>query len=211
MPVILVANSKGGVGKSTVASNLAGFYAGRGERTMLGDLDRQQSISGWLQRRPESAASIATWDFSSTGVAKPPRDVTHIVLDTPSGISGSALKDAVKIAAKIIVPLQPSLFDIQATHSFLGKLAEHGATPANGRVAVIGTRVDPRTRAAGELERYVQDSGIPFLGWLRDTQNYVQLAAQGLTIWDVAPARVQPDLEQWTPIIHWTSNGRRAL
>jgi chromosome partitioning protein len=210
MPVILVANSKGGVGKSTVASNLAGFYAGRGERTMLGDLDRQQSVGDWLKLRPGSAPSITSWDFSE-GVAKPPRGVTHVVIDTPSGIDGKALKDAVKVAAKIIVPLQASLFDIQATHAFIGKLAEHGATTANGRVAIVGTRVDPRTRAAAQLERYVHDSGVPFLGFLRDTQNYVQLAAQGLTLWDVAPQRVQQDLEQWTPIIHWTSNGRRAI
>jgi chromosome partitioning protein len=211
MPVILVANSKGGVGKSTVASNLAGFYAGRGERTMLGDLDRQQSIGSWLKLRPTTASSITSWDFSDKGIAKPPRDVTHIVLDTPSGIEGPALRDAVKVAAKIIVPLQASLFDIQATHAFIGRLAEYGATPANGRVAVVGTRVDPRTRAANQLYRYVEDAGIPFLGFLRDTQNYVQLSAQGLTLWDVAPARVQQDLEQWTPIINWTSNGRRKV
>ncbi len=211
MPVILVANSKGGVGKSTVASNLAGFYAGRGERTMLGDLDRQQSIGSWLRLRPTTAAAITSWDFSAGGVAKPPRDATHIVLDTPSGIDGAALKDAVRVAAKIIVPLQASLFDIQATHAFIRRLAELGATPQSGRVAVVGTRVDPRTRAAGQLGRYVEDTGIPFLGALRDTQNYVQLSAQGLTLWDVAPARVQQDLEQWTPIINWTSNGRRKV
>jgi len=177
---------------------------------MLGDLDRQQSVGDWLKLRPGSAPSITSWDFSE-GVAKPPRGVTHVVIDTPSGIDGKALKDAVKVAAKIIVPLQASLFDIQATHAFIGKLAEHGATTANGRVAIVGTRVDPRTRAAAQLERYVHDSGVPFLGFLRDTQNYVQLAAQGLTLWDVAPQRVQQDLEQWTPIIHWTSNGRRAI
>jgi chromosome partitioning protein len=211
MSVILVANSKGGVGKSTVASNLAGFYAGQGECTMLGDLDRQQSVGSWLQLRPGSAPAIASWDFSQGGVAKPPRGVTHIVLDTPAGIDGAPLKEAVKAAAKIIVPLQASLFDIQATHAFLAKLAQYGATAANGRVAIVGMRVDPRTRAAGQLVRYVQDTGVPFLGFLRDTQLYVQLAAQGLTLWDVAPARVQQDREQWTPIIHWISNGRRAV
>jgi len=178
---------------------------------MLGDLDRQQSIGSWLKLRPSTASAITSWDFSGGGVARPPRDVTHIVLDTPSGINGAALKDAVKVAAKIIVPLQASLFDIQATHAFIGKLAEYGATPQNGRVAVVGTRVDPRTRAASQLARYVEDTGIPFLGYLRDTQNYVQLSAQGLTLWDVAPTRVQQDLDQWTPIIHWTSNGRRKV
>jgi len=211
MPVILIANSKGGVGKSTVASNLAGFYAGHGERTMLGDLDRQQTVRGWLRLRPQSAPTITSWDIDAAGVAKPPRGVTHIVLDTLAGINGSALRDAVRLSAKIIVPLQASLFDIEATHAFLGKLAEHGATVANGRVAIVGTRVDPRTRAAQQLDRYVQETRVPFLGFLRDTQIYVQLAAQGLTLWDVAPARVQQDIEQWAPIIHWISDGRRAI
>lgn len=179
---------------------------------MLGDLDRQQSISEWLKLRPEGAAAIGSWDFAGAGgVARPPKDVTHIVLDTPAGIGGAALKDAVRAAAKIIVPLQASLFDIQATHNFLGQLAQHGATIDNGRVAIVGTRVDARTRAASQLERYVQDTGVPFLGFLRDSQVYVQLAARGLTLWDVAPARVEQDLAQWKPIINWTSNGRRAL
>jgi chromosome partitioning protein len=71
--------------------------------------------------------------------------------------------------------------------------------------------VDARTRAASQLERYVNDNEVPFLGFLRNTQNYVQLAAQGLTLWDVAPARVQLDIEQWAPIIHWTSDGRRTI
>ncbi|HXY05719.1 MAG TPA: ParA family protein [Burkholderiaceae bacterium] len=211
MPVILVANSKGGVGKSTVASNLAGFYAGCGERTMLGDLDRQQTARGWLRLRPPSAAAITSWEFDERAVAKPPRGVTHIVLDTPAGINGSELRDAVRIAAKIIVPLQASLFDIEATHAFLGKLAEQGASIANGRVALVATRADPRTRAAQQLDRYVQQTRAPFLGFLRDAQIYVQLAAQGLTLWDVAPARVQQDIEQWAPIIHWISEGRRAV
>jgi len=178
---------------------------------MLGDLDRQQSVRNWLRLRPQGAAAIASWDFDGGGVAKPPRGVTHIVLDTPAGINGSELRDAVRLAAKVIVPLQASLFDIEATHAFLGNLARYGATVANGRVAIVGTRVDPRTRAALQLERYVQETRVPFLGFLRDTQNYVQLAAQGLTLWDVAPARVQQDIDQWAPIIHWISDGRRAI
>jgi len=76
---------------------------------------------------------------------------------------------------------------------------------------VLGTRAVPRTRAASQLERYVQDTGVPFLGFLRDSQIYVQLAARGLTLWDVAPGHVEQDLAQWAPIIHWTSNGRRAV
>jgi chromosome partitioning protein len=211
MTVILVANSKGGAGKSTVASNLAGFYAAQGERPMLGDLDRQQSLRSWLERRPSSAAPISSWEQSAGGAARPPGDATHIILDSPAGLEGAALRDAARHASKVIVPLQPSLFDIQATHRFLTRLADVGVNPAGGRVALLATRVDPRTRAAAQLDAYVKDIGVPFLGYLRDTQLYVQLAAQGLTLWDIAPSRVAQDVEQWLPVIHWASNGRRTV
>jgi chromosome partitioning protein len=181
MPVILVANPKGGVGKSTTATNLAGYFAARGQRTMLGDLDRQQSALAWLAIRPERAAPI----------------------DTPAAIRGHDLKDVLKLADRIVVPLQPSLFDIYATQAFLTKLAERGVLKDSGRVGVLGMRVDARTRAAEQLHRFVDSLGLPVLGYLRDTQNYVQLAAHGLTLWDVAPSRVARDIEQWQPLLEW--------
>jgi chromosome partitioning protein len=94
-----------------------------------------------------------------------------------------------KLADRIVVPLQPSLFDIYATQAFLAKLADRGVLKDSGRVGVLGMRVDARTRAAEQLHRFVDGLGLPVLGYLRDTQNYVQLAAHGLTLWDVAPSR----------------------
>lgn len=203
MPVILVANPKGGVGKSTTATNLAGYFASRGERTMLGDLDRQQSALAWLAIRPESAARIESWDRSDGRVARPPAGVTHVVLDTPAAIRGHDLKDVLKLADRVVVPLQPSLFDIYATQAFLAKLADRGVLKDSGRVGVLGMRVDARTRAAEQLHRFVDGLGLPVLGYLRDTQNYVQLAAHGLTLWDVAPSRAARDIEQWQPLLEW--------
>jgi chromosome partitioning protein len=113
------------------------------------------------------------------------------------------LKDALKVADRLIIPLQPSLFDIYATQAFLGRLAERGLMKEEGRVGVLGMRVDARTRAAEQLQRFVEDLGLPVLGFLRDTQNYVQLAAHGLTLWDVAPSRVAKDVEQWQPLLDW--------
>jgi chromosome partitioning protein len=203
MPVYLIANPKGGVGKSTVATNLAGYFARRGKKTMLGDLDRQQSSRAWLRLRPESLPRIDTWEVDGNQMARPPKDVTHAVIDSPAAISDPLLRDAMKAADRVIVPLQPSLFDIFATQAFLERLAHKIGLKDGSRVGVLGVRVDPRTRAAEQLERFVMGLGLPVLGFLRDTQNYVQIAAHGATLWDVAPSRVERDLEQWRPLIDW--------
>jgi len=205
MPVFLIANPKGGVGKSTVATNLAGYFARRGERTMLGDLDRQQSSRAWLALRPRALPSIETWQIDDEDVARPPRGVTHAVIDTPAALHGHLLRQALKAADRVIVPLQPSLFDIYATQAFLAKLADRGVLKNDGRVGVLGMRVDARTRSAEQLQRFVEGLGLPVLGFLRDTQNYVQIAAHGATLWDVAPSRVEKDLEQWQLLIEWAT------
>jgi chromosome partitioning protein len=206
MPVVLIANPKGGAGKSTTATNLAGYWASRGHATMLGDLDRQQSALAWLRIRPPSLPYIESWERGDDKIARPPKGITHVVLDSPAGIHGHALKDALKAADRVIVPLQPSIFDIYATQAFLEKLAERGVLKDEGRVGVLGMRVDARTLAAEQLQRFVEGLGLPVLGFLRDTQIYVQLAAQGLTLWDVAPGRVAKDVEQWRPLLEWVGS-----
>jgi chromosome partitioning protein len=203
MPVFLIANPKGGAGKSTVATNLAGYFARQGHATMLGDLDRQQSALAWLDVRPDVLPRIQSWDRSDEKVARPPKGVTHVVLDTPAGLHGHALRDAIRLADRVIIPVQPSLFDILATQNFLRKLADRGMLGNDGRFGVLGMRVDARTRAAEQLQRFIEQLEIPVLGFLRDTQNYVQLAAHGLTLWDVVPGRVERDLEQWQSVIEW--------
>lgn len=200
MPVIVVANPKGGVGKSTIATNLAGYFAKQGHKVMLGDVDAQQSSRAWLALRPGSLAPIAPWDIVDGHVAKPPKGTTHVVLDTPAGLGGARLDDVLRIADKVVVPLQASMFDILATQEFLQRLA---AKQGRYSVGVVGMRINVRTRAADQLAHYVSNLGLPVLGYLRDTQNYVQLAAHGATLWDVAPSRVEKDVEQWQPMVNW--------
>lgn len=202
MPVVVVANPKGGVGKSTLSTNIAGHFAARGHAVMLGDADRQQSSRLWLGLRPGSARPIQTWDISADLIARPPRGTTHVVVDTPAGLHGWRFKDVVKMADKLIVPIQPSVFDIFATRTFLDELAAHTRLDRN-RVALVGMRVDARTIAADKLHAFVESLDLPVLAYLRDTQNYVHLAAHGLTLFDVSPGRVEKDLEQWQPICRW--------
>ena len=203
MPVVVVANPKGGVGKSTLATNIAGYWASRGHAVMLGDVDRQQSARLWLGLRPQAAASISTWEAQGEGnVVRPPKGTTHAVLDSPAGLHGWRFKDVLALADKIIVPLQPSIFDIFATREFVDRLKGQ-RNAAKTKIGLVGMRVDARTLAADRLHEFVAGLGLPVIGELRDTQNYVQLAARGLTVFDIAPGRVARDLEQWQPICRW--------
>jgi len=202
MPIVVVANPKGGVGKSTLSTNIAGYYASRGHAVMLGDVDRQQSSRLWLGLRPAAARAIASWETDADDIVRPPKGTTHVVLDTPAGLHGKRLNDVVKMADRIVVPLQPSVFDIFATRAFLDELV-HNKHAAKTQIALVGMRVDARTIAADHLHEFVDRLGVPVLGYLRDTQNYVHLAARGLTLFDVAPGRVEKDLEQWRALCQW--------
>ncbi len=202
MPIVVVANPKGGVGKSTLSTHVAGYFASQGHAVMLGDVDRQQSSRLWLNLRPPSARPISTWDVSADLIVRPPKGVTHVVLDTPAGLHGWRFKDVLKMADKVLIPLQPSIFDIYATRDFVAELAQ--TRHADGvSIGLVGMRVDERTIAADKLREFVETLGFPVLSHLRDTQNYIHVAARGLTVFDIHPGRVQKDLAQWAPICHW--------
>lgn len=202
MSVIAVANPKGGVGKSTLAINIAGCLAAAGHAVMLGDVDRQQSARQWLALRPPQLPAIRSWEVAGDHIVRPPKGTTHVVLDTPAGLHGKRLEAVLRIADRVLIPLQPSLFDIQATHAFVQVLSQHRRA-GEVELGLVGVRVREHTRANEQLHHYLSTLSVPVVGWLRDTQNYVQLAARGLTLWDVAPSRVERDLEQWLPLVAW--------
>ncbi len=202
MPVVVVVNPKGGVGKSTLATQVAGYFAAQHQRVMLGDADRQQSCKLWLSLRPDSARPIASWAVDPDDIARPPKGTTHVVLDTPAGLRGKRLKEVLKLAHKVLVPLQPSVFDICATRDFLDELTG-SSHAAKTQIGLIGMRVDERTRAAEQLRQFVESVGLPTLAYLRSTQIYIGLAGRGLTLFDLAPERMARDLAQWQPICRW--------
>jgi len=202
MSVIVVANPKGGVGKSTLATNAAGALARAGHAVMLGDVDRQQSSRQWLALRPAQLPLIRSWEVGHNDIVRPPKGTTHVVLDTPAGLHGKRLDAVLRIAHRMLIPLQPSLFDIRATHAFLGALRAHPRA-ADIELGLVGMRVREHTIANDQLHQYLATLNVPVVAWLRDTQNYVQLAARGLTLWDVAPSRVERDLEQWKALKEW--------
>jgi len=145
---------------------------------------------------------VTGWAIGNDKLAKPPKGTTHVVLDTPAGLHGKELKQVIEIADKVVVPLQPSIFDIYATRAFLDELAQM-RKQSKKSVGIVGMRVDPRTIAADKLHEFVGGLKLPVIGYLRSTQNYIHLAARGLTVFDVAPGRVERDLEQWEGICRW--------
>ncbi len=202
MPVIVVANPKGGVGKSTLATNLAGWLAHQGHAVMLGDLDSQQSSRQWLALRPPQLPTIRGWEVVAGATVRPPKGTSHVVIDTPAGLHGPQLDAVLKIADRLLVPLQPSPFDIATTFGFIQRV--QGSARA-GRIALglVAMRVKEHTHATEHLHEFFTALKQPPLTHLRDTQNYVHLAARGLTLWDVAAGRVERDLEQWQPLLAW--------
>lgn len=199
MVSILVANTKGGCGKTTVSTNLAGFLASLGNSVAISDLDRQKSATQWLKRRPESLNKIDLYNASDKI-----KKTDWLVIDAPAGIRNDKLKSAVKLADCIIVPIQPSAFDSGATQSFLEILLEEKAVRKEKTfVALVGMRVNQRTNAANSLSEFMDSTGFPVLSKLRNAQVYVNAAENGMTIFDMPASQVKQDLEQWTPIKDW--------
>ena len=205
MRTILVANPKGGCGKTTLATNLAAYLAGRNLRVAMWDLDRQKSSLDWLALRPAELPSIASLD-AERDESHPdiPENNDWLVLDSPAGMHGKNLAHALKLAHKIIVPVQPSLFDMSATRDFLDQLMEERTVRKHKTfIGIIGMRVDPRTRAAATLEQFLQQYDLPVLTYLRDTMVYVNAAFNGKGIFDLPHYQAERDLAQWQPLIEW--------
>jgi len=200
MQTILIANPKGGSGKTTLSINIAGYLASRGHKVAMLDLDRQKSASQWLSTRPSSLPAIG---LINAGVEKSAvKD--WLVIDSPAGLHGKNLEHALKLAHKVIVPIAPSLFDIQASREFLEVLS-HEKAVRKGRtfVGVVGMRMAPHTRAATTLEQFIAGLDLPVLAYLRETQAYVNAAFEGKTLFDLPPYLAERELEQWAYLLNW--------
>lgn len=200
MKAILVANPKGGSGKTTLSTNIAGYLASRGQRVALLDMDRQKSATQWLAGRSPHLPSIEL--MLAEGEKDAPVD--WLVIDSPAGLHGKNLEHALKLVHKVVVPIAPSAFDIQASREFL-EILQHEKTVRKGKIfiGVVGMRMDPRTRAALTLEQFLKELDLPILAYLREAQVYVNAAFEGKTLFDVPPSLAQRELEQWAYLQDW--------
>ncbi len=200
MKTILIANPKGGSGKTTLSVNIAAYLANQGQRVALLDLDRQKSASLWVTTRPADLPEIVI--LNSTKGEEVLND--SLVIDSPAGLHGKNLAYALKLAKKIIVPISPSLFDLNASRDFLKILVEEKAV-RNGKcqIGVVGMRMNARTLAATALEDFLAESGLPILAYLRETQVYVNAAFEGKSLFDLAPYLAFREMEQWDYLLNW--------
>ncbi len=204
MKAILIANPKGGSGKTTLATNLAGALAARKQKVSLWDLDRQHSSRNWLAIRPAERPVIHSLDAKDGDESPTSHSSNWLILDSAAGLHGKNLAHALKIAHKIIIPVQPSVFDMAATSTFLQTLLEEKAVRKHKTfIGIVGMRVNPRTRAAATLEAFLAQFKLPVLTYLRDTQIYVNAAFNGLSLFDLPEYLSGKDLEQWQPILDW--------
>jgi chromosome partitioning protein len=206
MITILLANSKGGCGKSTLSTNLAAALALAGHEVMLADADRQKSSLRWTTRRPKTAKLITVADWTK-GPGEIPKKVTRLVIDGPAGLRKDGFEDLVGAADLIVMPVLPSSFDQDASTVFLEKLESLKAIRKNRKgVAIVGNRMRDRTRAAERLDHFLAGQGHAVVARLRDSTLYGEAALQGLSIFELKGVR--PLLrEDWKPLIDYIELG----
>jgi chromosome partitioning protein len=204
MFTILVANPKGGAGKTTIATNLAAYIAGKRQRVVIMDMDRQRSAARWLSRRPRG--------FPEVRGALPDTDAKIIrdyapqwmVIDAPAGLHGEALNDLVKSADAVLVPVSTSAFDFEATADFMAELAAIRPVKDGKRaIAMLGSKVDGRTIAASDLDAFLAPLSLDVLTHIRDSQLYVRAARDGLSIFDQPRSRAEDAWADWPPVFEW--------
>jgi len=201
MKTILIANPKGGCGKTTLSVNIAGFLANLGQTVALLDMDRQQSAALWVEIRPEDLPPVSLLKY---GIEQD-SPFNWLVVDSAAGISGSNLAySLISKANKIIVPITPSLFDLHASRDFLQTLIEEKDV-RNSRcsIGVVGMRMESRTRAAQALEYFLSSLDVPVLAYLRETQVYVNAAFEGKSLFDLPHHIAERELEQWAFLQGW--------
>lgn len=204
MQVISILNHKGGVGKSTITTNLAAYFANKGGKVLIGDFDIQSSSRNWLSLRPANAIPISSWDIQDGKLATPPEDTTHIIIDSPAGIRAESLAELVSLSDKVVTPLRASAFDIMSTTTFLEEIVEIiNNQEKKTDICVVGNMVDFRTNAADNLAKFVTGLGIECPMFISQAQMYVLSAAHGLSIFDSKSSAFQNEIEKWKPLIDW--------
>jgi chromosome partitioning protein len=205
MRTIMLMNAKGGCGKTTLATNLATWYADEGMKVALADFDPQRSSLDWLEARKgyEGIPDIEGIDANS-GPITPTKDTELLIMDSPAGTHGKTINKMLQRVDTLILPVLPSPIDMRACNRFLSELLESGwLSKKQTRIGIVANRVKEQTRIYHDLEEYLGHLEIPFLTHLRESQNYIRSADQGLAIFELAPSLVYKDVVLWDPLLEW--------
>lgn len=204
---VMVMNSKGGCGKSTLSTNIACYFAREGHKTALADYDPQRTALDWLAIRPEDLPKITGVPAYDEGLRNVPRDTEILVIDAPARTHGSELNELVRRAETIIVPVLPSPIDMKACSHFMEELLELGKVQRKqARLAVIANRVRENTLLFEELDKYLGKLKVPYLSCLRQSTNYLRAYQRGMGIFELPEYLAGPDWEQWKPITRWLNS-----
>ena len=214
---IALVNTKGGCGKTTLATSLASYFAGQGFQTTLMDYDLQGSSRQWLSLRDKGLAPIKYIDAvrQKAGVTRSWQlhagfDTEVLVVDTPAGVNGSQMIELLRQADIILVPVMPSMVDMQATATFIDNLIRVGKVRSlNKQVGIVANRARAGTRSYKALEQFLEGYDIPVVARLRDTQNYVNAMEVGQGIHELHPKTAAKDREQWSSLIAWLNHDTR--
>jgi len=206
---IMVLNAKGGCGKSTLATNIASYFANEGADVALADYDPQRSGLDWLERRPDNRPKIAGVAAYDDGLRRVPRNADILVLDAPARSHGAELTNLVKHAETIVVPVLPSTIDMQATTRFLKELQALARVQNKGvKIGAVANRVRDNTLIFEDLDEYLTKARVPYIATLREAQNYVRAYTRGLGIFELPEYLAWPDWEDWEPLTSWLRSVR---
>jgi chromosome partitioning protein len=206
---VMVLNAKGGCGKSTLATNVAVYFAREGHEVCIADYDPQRTSLDWLGARPDDLPKIAGVPAFEEGLRNVPRSTEVLVIDAPARVHGTELNELVRRAETILVPVLPSTIDIKACGHFMTELLELGkVSRKQARLAVIANRVREYTLIFEELDQYLSKLKVPYLASLREAQNYVRAYARGMGVLELPEYLAWPDWKQWEPIMEWLDSKR---
>src|SRR6202035_1082370 len=204
-----VLNAKGGCGKSTLATTIAELFAREGHQVCIADYDRERSSLVWLAQRPADLPAISGAAAYDEGLRSVPRNTEILVIDAPARVHGTELNELVRRAETIIVPVLPSSIDMKACGHFMAELLEIGkVSRRQARLAVLANRVRENTLVYEELDQYLGKLKVPYLGSLREAQNYVRAYARGMGVLELPEYLAWPDWKQWEPIAEWLDSKR---
>ena len=206
---VMVLNAKGGCGKSTLATNIAVFFAREGLEVCLADYDPQRTSLDWLAVRPADLPRISGVAAYDEGLRNVARATEILVIDAPARVHGTELNELVRRAETIIVPVLPSTIDIKACGHFMAELLEIGkVSRKQARLAVVANRVREHTLIFEELDQYLGKLKVPYLGNLREAQNYVRAYARGMGVLELPEYLAWPEWKQWESIMTWLDSKR---